>query len=391
MLPTCTFPVIGRLVHVAPPSLDVVPSLVLERHVRPSIRRVVIAAAMAWPSALLAQDVTVESVVDTKFYGALGKVVGIAARFGGAKLNDVPTTTMVSRHKMRTETESAATVIDVDAGQWMEVDHKRKSYTTMTFAEMAAAMDDAVRSAKASKDKSAAENAKNPDAAKGDMNLKYAVAVDRTGERQRIAGYDAERLFITITVEAEVTPEGEKTQQAGSLVMLLDQWMAKSAPQIAASEEFYKAFAAKSGQAFRTNAQSMQAAFQADPRLKGGMEAAAKELKKVSGISLRSATYAVLLPVGMKFDRRLVLNDVAVASPDATAEKPKKGLRGMMGAMKAAAEEAASKGSDNKEPQPMKQTTLLAVTDEVKSISTGAVPASMFAPPAGYKFEARRR
>ncbi|WP_373061072.1 hypothetical protein [Gemmatimonas sp.] len=357
---------------------------------RTTIRRAVIAAAMAWPSALLAQDVTVESVVDTRFYGAIGKMVDIAARFGGAKVHDVPTTTMVSRHKMRTENANSATVIDVDDGQWMEVDHKRKSYTTMTFAEMAAAMDEATRSAKSSRDKSAADNAKNPDAAKGDVNVKYSVAVDRTGERQRIAGYDAERLFITITVEAEATPEGEKTQQAGSLVMLLDQWMAKSAPQIAASEEFYKAFSAKSGQAFRTNAQSMQAAFQADPRLKTGMEAAAKELKKVSGVSLRSATYAVLLPIGMKFDRKLVLNDVAVATPAATDEKPKKGLRGMMGAMKAAAEDAA-KGSDNKEPEPMKQTTLLAVTDEVKSISTGAVAASMFAPPAGYKLEARRR
>ena len=357
---------------------------------RTTIRRVAIAAAMAWPSALLAQDVTVESVVDTKFYGALGKVVGIAARFGGAKLNDVPTTTMVSRHKMRTETENSASVIDADVGQWMEVDHKKKSYTTMTFAEMAAAMDEAARSAKSSREKSAADNAKKPDDAKGDVNVKYAVSVDRTGERQRIAGYDAERLFITITVEAEATPEGEKTQQAGSLVMLIDQWMTKSAPQIAAMEEFYKAFAAKSGQAFRKQADAMQSAFQADPRLKGGMEAAAKELQKVSGVALRSTTYAVLLPAGMTFDRKLVLNDVAVATPAATEEKPKRGLRGMMGAMKAAAEEVASKGSDDKTPPAAKQTTLLAVTDEVKSISTGAVPASMFAPPAGYKLEARR-
>ncbi len=358
---------------------------------RTTVRRVVIAAAMAWPTTLPAQDVTVESVVDTRFYGALGKVIGIAARFGGANLHDVPTTTMVSKHKMRTENDNSATVIDVDAGQWMEVDHKRKSYTTMTFADMAAAVDEAARSAKASREKSAADNAKNPDAAKGDMNLKYAVAVDRTGEHQRIAGYDAERVFITIAVEGEVTPEGEKTQQAGSLVMLLDQWMTKSAPQIAAMEEFYKAFATKSGQTFRKQADNMQAAFQADPRLKEGMEAAAKELKKVSGVAMRSTTYAVLLPAGMKFDRKLTLNDVAVATPAATAEKPKRGLRGMMGAVKAAAEEAASKSSDSKAPEPMKQTTLLAVTDEVKSISTGAVPTSMFAPPAGYKLEARRR
>ncbi len=225
--------------------------------------------------------------------------------------------------------------------------------------------------------------------------MKYRVAVDRPGTRETIAGYEAERVFITITLDAEATAEGEKTEQVGSMVFLLDQWISKDAPQGPAYAEFYRLYAQKLGREFRSQVQGLQAAFASDARLKEGFEAAAKELQKVQGVPLRSSTHVVLVPVNQTLDRQLVL-DGAAASAAAAAkstetanpEKPKKsGFGGFLSALKTAAEDAGKKlesGNQNKNAPP-KQSTMMVIVDEVKSISTGAVATSLFTPPADYR------
>ena len=56
----------------------------------------------------------------------------------------------------------------------------------------------------------------------------------------------------------------------------------------------------------------------------------------------------------------------------------------MLGRLKNAAAEASKMG-DPKPEGPPKQGTLVTTTEEVKSITPGAVAASLFAPPAGYR------
>ena len=45
---------------------------------------------------------------------------------------------------------------------------------------------------------------------------------------------------MTLTMTGEATPEGGKREEAGSLVVLLDQWIAKDAPQEKAMAEFQR-------------------------------------------------------------------------------------------------------------------------------------------------------
>jgi hypothetical protein len=355
-------------------------------------RALSLATVLAVPSLVGAQGVIIQSTSDVKLFGALGTFANIAAKMGGGgNMHDIPSTTSIAGHKMRVETRDAASIIDVDAGRLTHVDMKEKTFTTMTFEDMAAAMQQAASSAKTNTEKAKAEQAKDPKAAKGDVDVKYSVSVDRPGQREKIAGYDAERVFLIITLEAEAKPEGEKAEQVGSMVFLLDQWRSKDAPQIAALEEFQRAYAKRVGQTFRPQAQSMEAVFKSDPRIKGGFEAAAIELAKVPGVALRSVTYVTVVPPGMTFDRQLALGDAAAAVAKAEPEKkeePKKSrFGGLVGAVKSAAEQAgrAQSSSDKKEPQQAKQTTMMSVTDEVKSIERGAVPADVFAPPAGFR------
>lgn len=348
--------------------------------------------ALTLPSVTRAQGVTVQSVADVRLQGALGVAANIAAKLGGGSMHDIATTTYVSGHRMRTESPTTGSIIDADAGRITTIDHKEKSYTSMTFAEMSAAMEQAAQSAKQSSAKEKAkEKNKDPKAPDDSVTFKYRVAVDRPGQREKVSGYDAERVFITVTIEAQVASEGKPDQSVGNLVFLLDQWISKDAPQIAALREFQRAYAQKMGKEFRTQVQGLQTVFANDPRMKNGFEAAAKEMAKVPGISLKSATYVSLLPVDMEYDRALTLGDGATAAAKESAakkdEKPSGGgFRGMMGAMKAAAENAAKQSEKQSgKSAPPKQTLLMTVTDNVTSISRGSVPAEMFAPPADYK------
>ena len=354
---------------------------------RPRIRPFV-AAATLLPSVLAAQGVVVQSVSNVHFYGSLGTVVSIGAKLGGANMHDIQTTTSVAGHKMRVESENTATIIDADAGRFTSVDHKQKTYTSFTFDEMATAMQQATESARANAQKAKAEQAKDPKARKDSVTVNYKVAVDRPGEHAKVAGYDAERVFLTITIEAEATPEGQKTEQVGSMVFLIDQWRSNDAPQIAALAEFQRAYAQRVGQTFRPTVEGLQAAFSSDPRIKTGFEAAGKELAKVPGVALRSVTYVAVVPAGMTFDRQLVLGDAGAAAAADSAKKDDKpkggGFRGLMGALKSAADNANKKPAEKTDPQP-KQATLLSVNDEVKTITRGAVPPATFDTPAGYR------
>ena len=350
-------------------------------------RSALLLVALTLPSVMRGQGVTVQSVADVRLAGALGVAANLAAKLGGGSMHDIATTTYVSGHRLRTESSIIGSIIDADAGRITTIDHKQKSYTSMTFAEMSAAMEQAAQSAKQSSAKEKAK-AKDKDARDTDdsVTFKYKVAVDRPGQREKVSGYDAERVFITVTVEAQVASEGKQDQSVGNLVFLLDQWISKDAPQIAALREFQRAYAQKMGQDFRSQVQGLQSVFATDPRMKNGFEAAAKELAKVPGIALKSATYVSLVPVDMEYDRALTLGDGATAAKESAAKKDEKpsggGLRGMMGAMKAAAENASKPSGKSSAP---KQSLLMTVVDEVKSISRGSVPAEMFAPPADYK------
>ncbi|MGH7617881.1 MAG: hypothetical protein ACREPM_11680 [Gemmatimonadaceae bacterium] len=351
-------------------------------------------ATMLLPTVLGAQGVVVQSVSNVRFYGSFGTVVNFAARLGGANMHDVQTTTSIAGHKMKVESENSATIIDADAGRFTSIDQKQKTYTSFTFDEMATAMQQATQSMQTARQNAQATKpaeAKDPKARTDSVSVNYTVAVDRPGEHAKIAGYDAERVFLTITLTAEATPEGQKTQDVGSLVFLIDQWRSTNAPQIAALQEFQRAYMQKVGQTFRPTVEGLQSAFSADPRIKTGFEAAGKELAKVPGVALRSVTYVVGVPAGMTFDRKLVLNDASAAATADSAKKdeaPKSGgggFRGLMGALKSAADNANKKPADDKSSPQLKQGTMMSVNDEATTITRGAVPPGTFDVPAGYR------
>ncbi len=353
--------------------------------------RTSLVASVFVPSMLSAQGLVVQSTTDTHLMGGLGALASFAARMGGGSMHDNHQTTTISGHKLKTESGNTATIIDADAGSFTTIDNKEKTYTTMTFAQMATAMKQARQNMANQMNKSNDAPAADPKAQKSNMDMKYSVKVDPTGEHQKVAGYDAEHVFLTISVEGNAKSENEDSQQVGTIVLLIDQWLSKDAPQIAAMRDFQKAYMGKAGDAFRAQASGLQAAFASDARIKDGFAAAGKELAKMQGISLRSTTYVTLVPPNVTFDRNLALGDASAASAADAAKKddaPKGGSRfgGLMGALKSVAAKASEKSDDKSTSTgPPKQATLMTLTDQVTGITQEAVPASAFSVPAGYR------
>ncbi|MEO9117078.1 MAG: hypothetical protein ABI311_13035 [Gemmatimonadaceae bacterium] len=355
------------------------------------LRTSLVASALV-PSMMSAQGVVVQSTTDTHLMGGLGAIASFAARMGGGNMHDNHLTTTISGHKLKTESGNTATIIDADAGTFTTVDNAKKTYTTMTFAEMAAAMQQARQNMASQMNKPQDTPAADPNAPKGSMDMKYSVKVDPTGQHQKVAGFDAEHVFLTISIEGTAKPENGNAQQVGTMVLLIDQWLSKDAPQIAAMKGFQKAYMAKAGDAFRAQASGLQAAFASDARIKDGFDAAAKELAKMQGIALRSTTYVTLVPANVTFDRNLALGDASAATTADAAKKddaPKSGGRfgGLMGAIKSAAAAKAGEKPDDKNTstETPKQATLMTLTDQVTSIAQQAIPASAFTVPADYR------
>lgn len=348
--------------------------------IRSTVSAVLVTMALA-SSSLTAQDVTVSSTTSPRFFGGFGKLMSIAARFGGKNMNEpIRGTTYVAGHKMRTDTGDDAMIIDLDGERFINIDNKERSYTSMTFADMSAmvrSMGDSLKTARAQADSKGRSSGD-----KGEVDVRYEVKVDRPGERTKIAGAEAERVFMTITMIANATPEGEKTQEAGSMVFLVDEWVSRNAAQVTAMKEFQKLYLQKLGREFEASGKSLEAAFNANPQIKEGFAAAAKERAKVPGVPLRSTTYVSFVPAGMTFDRQLALGDVA-AAPPAEAEKKGGGLRGMVRGIKKMADEADK--ADKEPAGPPRQATMMTITTEVDRIETGSVDGSLFVPPAGYR------
>lgn len=343
------------------------------RVVRPTVVAALVAVAGLMPAAVQAQGVTYHSTSKFDMGGALGALVKMGARAGGA---GGATTTYLAGHKMATVGGNASTIIDVDAGRMTTINNKDKTYTSATFEEMAAYMDQAAKNMEESRKEAASKEKSSPE-----VKVDYTMAVDRTSESEKIAGYNAHRQFITITMTARPTDQA-KQDEAVNLVVLMDIWTTTEGPAAAAYAEFRKAYAARARADFRSPMRTFEMLLGSNPGMRSALQAAGKELEKVQGFALRNNTYVVGVPQGMKFDRQLV---VTGAKSETKADEPKQEKKGgLFGKLKAAAEQVQKAESQQGQQKEQKQSTVMSFETELQDMQSG-VPSGVFSVPAGYR------
>jgi hypothetical protein len=327
-----------------------------------------------------AQDVRYTTVSRGEFGGALGRWMKL---FGGSsRTTDV---TSIKGARLRTDTEGSSTVLDLDAKAFTWMDHDAKTYTTMTFAQaveranaMVEQMQDSVEAAKAQM-----EEVQEP------QNVRYEVrfTTDRPGKKEKIAGYQAEQVFLQVDIEAIPIRQPDETaeeamQRAGTLVLLSEMWLSTVFPGYTAKQAQAERWAEVLGTTEAPSEDLVQA-YQFDPRIKEGIERLAEEMKGLEGEALRSVTHVVVVPHGVTFDRKAVLKDADKALTDDVA-----------GAAAGAAENAAAGavsgitgglfGRKKSEPPKPKQGTIMRLKTEVTDCATAALADEVFSVPAGY-------
>jgi hypothetical protein len=340
---------------------------------RKSLGSLVLLATFAAAAPAYGQDAQWSSWTKVELSGALGTMMRLFA--GKTEGLD---TTFLKGARVRTNADKHASIVDLENGRFIDIDHNAKTYTMVTMAQIGDYMKQAEARQKSEMAK-AQQTPSSQEQPKATTEVKISFKVDRTGEKQKLLGYDTERVFTTVESDVTVTPtegpESGQAQPAGKLVVFMDSWLAKDVP----AEIALRQLAEKAGPEMRKQsekaAQTMIAAITADPNAQEAMKKAAAEAEKTAGFELKGTMHIVLVPPGLKFERDLVLAEEG-KKEESTA---KRALGGMLrGAIGAKAPETA-KAADPK------QWTLGRVRSEVRELKSTSLPITLFEPPAGYR------
>ena len=345
-----------------------------------SRRMLYVAAVTAFAGhSALAQDVKYQSTTKIDMGGAMNLILKMA------HAQEINETHLIKGRKMRTDSDKQSTIFDMDNSRFIMIDHEKKTYVSAPISQMMAATT-MMASASNARSENGVMKATAKDSAGNKLDFTFNVSEEATNERQNVNGQDARRAFATIETDMKYTDAGDtKAQDAGKIVMLLDNWIANSGPAYAAVNNFNKAMSKEMREQAFSNTRGISAIATANPQMGEAMKKAAAEQAKIEGVAMRSTTHLVIVPVGMTFDRNLAVNAQQQQSASGNAAKRAFGgmVAGALGANRRterAAENAASSSNDK-----AKQTTVMKMTMEIRDVEQTSLSPSLFEPPAGYK------
>jgi len=172
-------------------------------------------------------------------------------------------------------------IVRLDKQLIWAIDVEKKTYTEMTFAEMKAAMEKGIADAK--KEAAKPENQKaTKDAQQQNVEVDYKVDVQRTGKKDKVNGFAAEQVIVTITAIPKNKDTGET---AGEYTIKIDEWLANDLPGQGETLAFYKRFAEEMG----VDAQLQQAAGMMR-QYAAAFQHAGEKMKDLKGYPVHSVT-----------------------------------------------------------------------------------------------------
>lgn len=318
------------------------------------------------------------TVTTMTFKGMLGTMMKM---FGANK--PMTSTQYIQGNKSRTDNLNdegkltTSAIIDLDREVMINIDHKKKEYTEMTFAEMLQRF------------KEMKEKMKQPEQAgtkdQPETKVSFEVKVDRTGEKKTLAGYETEKVVLTLTATGEGTDNQTGDAPAGAagkggMVVTSTNWMASSVKGYEEVRAFQMAFAKKMGEMVNANsmAQMLESLKQTNPQLAEAMKKLEQEGKKLQGVALMTNTVFATWTEG---GAQTAPAPQAEKTDEAGTPKSVGGLLGGFGkklGQKAVKKDESASRNDGRN-------VLLESTMEVTSIGPSSVDHGMFTAPADYK------
>jgi hypothetical protein len=329
-----------------------------------------LAGPLAVPSPAAAQDVQYETVTKLDLPGALGTMVRAAARLGGGSTETVETTYIKGR-KMRTDVDRSSTIVDMDARRMIFLDHDARTYHVMSLDAAVAMAEEVGQQLEAAREGERVAGEQD-----GQGRVTFRFSVDRPGQRQQVAGYDAERFFLILEAEGEHAPEdGDHPEESGTLVVVTDLWTSTDVPAYRARSDFDRAAARHYADAGASISEALAGILAEDPSLQTALELSAAEAEKMEGLPVRTVTTIVAVAPGHTFDRALV------TEPQQTGG----GARAALGRLGRAAAGAAGQPPPAGAAGEPTQTVIMTVTSEIRNISTRRLDDGLFEVPEGYR------
>jgi hypothetical protein len=245
-------------------------------HIRTSL---VLSLCVALPSSSFADFRYDET---TKITG--GSLVSMA-KFAGAfskqahQITDpVNSTILVKGNRMAHINQETTEITDLDKETITKIDHTKKQYSVVTFQEMKAAMEEAMRKAQAQPQQAPAPQTNTTPP----PEMKFKVTVTNTGATKDVAGLAASESILKMSVEAK----DQKSGQTGNMAITNDMWMALEIPGYGEVRDFERRMALKMGTMYSSAMPSSVSPqmLSMQPGMFSGMADMAKEMSKLKGV-----------------------------------------------------------------------------------------------------------
>lgn len=283
--------------------------------------------------------------------GMMASAMKVAGVLSKQAREPIQVTVMVKGDRMANISAQSAHIIDLKNETITDVNFEKKTYSVVTFAQLADMM------------KRMDEQMKT-DKGKNVQNLTFKASVDKTGKTRTIAGLDTHEAIVKV----EMIGTDEKTGEPVTvMVITTDMWLARAVPGYDQVRDFYRRMAEKVAWAPNTGMMSQ-------PGMSRGMAEMAKEMSKLDGMPVYQ--FAVMGGVGSD---QVAANHDPTAQP--TPEPEQKG--GLLGRL-AAARLGQSQQGGGSQGQPGGGTLMEMVT-QLGEFSTDSIDASKFEVPAGFQ------
>jgi len=327
---------------------------------------------------------------------SLGKMAGM---FGAKGLDKSTTSTYIKGDRLRKDQMNGAEmvssqIIDLDREHIVSIDHKKKTYTVMTFAEIKAQMEKAIASAR-----SAPKNPQDSkDPPKSDVKVEPKINVKDTGETRVINGFNTRKVLLTVELEGE----DQKTKDKGAMGADTELWLTKDVSGFEEQNRFYAKYAQKmaSPELMRSVGMSPQAG--QDPRTAESMQAMRKKMQDLEGMAILTIMSFNLSGTPSEETKAQARSKESANEPRSETPEERqpenvgqaigKALGGFGGfggfGKKKKKEETAPPAETRKSEAGSDEkvsATLMTTTTEVKGFSTSTLDGGLFETPAGYK------
>ncbi len=306
------------------------------------VQSLIVMLAVALAAPVLEADVKTRSKTTIEFEGLMGRIMSMAID------NDTDQTVAVRGNRMSTRDGDTGQIIDLAEERVYTIDYDDKRYRVQTFAEIRAELEELRE-----KMEESAASREDAQAQPDSLNLEFEVSVDETGKTDRIAGFDARQVILTITAH----PAGQTLEQGGGFVMTNDMWLVPVQPAVQEIADFTAKYAqAVYGEALGIDPRQAISMTALVPALATFSERMSEEAGKLEGTAVRTKTVfeSVRSEAQMK---------------EAQAQQPSGGGLGGMLARRIA-------GNRNTNPR----STVMTTTHELGSISTTVTDADVSIP-----------